>query len=63
MPRHGERASIRERAYAQAALDGCAEELAGNAAGDRNEMLYKKSFRIGTMVARGWIARRKSRQR
>ena len=53
----GERASIRERAYAQAALDGCAEELAATPAGGRNEMLYKKSFRLGTMVARGWIAR------
>ena len=52
-----ESASARERAYAQAALDGCAEELAGTAAGDRNNILYKKSFRIGTMVARGWIAR------
>jgi Bifunctional DNA primase/polymerase, N-terminal len=50
-------ASIRERAYAQAALDGCAEELASTAAGDRNNMLYKKSFRIATMAARGWIAR------
>ena len=47
-----ESASIRERAYAQAALDGCAEELAGTAAGDRNNILYKKSFRVGTMVAR-----------
>jgi hypothetical protein len=52
-----ESASVRERAYAQAALDGCAEELAGTAAGDRNNILYKKSFRIGTMAARGWIAR------
>jgi hypothetical protein len=52
-----ESASIRERAYAQAALDGCAEELAGTAAGDRNNILYKKSFRVGTMVARNWIAR------
>ena len=52
-----ESASIRERAYAQAALDGCAEELADTAAGDRNNILYKKSFRIGTMAARSWIAR------
>ena len=49
--------SARERAYAQAALDGCAEELAGTAAGDRNNSLYKKAFRLGTMAARGWIAR------
>ena len=53
----GEGASIRERSYAQAALDGCAEELAATAAGGRNNSLYKKSFRLGTVVARGWIAR------
>ena len=53
----GEGASIRERSYAQAALDGCAEELAATAAGDRNNSLYKKAFRLGTMVARGWISR------
>ena len=52
-----EKASARERAYAQAALDGCAEELADTAAGDRNNILYKKSFRCGTMVGAGWIAR------
>lgn len=49
--------SVRERAYAEAALEGCAEELARTPAGDRNNILYKKSFRIGTMAARGWIAR------
>ena len=52
-----EKASARERAYAQAALDGCAGELADTAAGDRNNILYKKSFRCGTMVGAGWIAR------
>ena len=51
------RASARERAYAQAALDGCAEELADTVAGDRNNILYKKSFRCGTMVGAGWIVR------
>ena len=51
------KAGIRERAYAQAALDGCAEELADTAAGDRNNILYKKSFRCGTMVGAGWITR------
>ena len=52
-----EGASPRERAYAAAALDNVAEELAGTAAGDRNNKLYKTAFRIGTMVARGWIPR------
>jgi hypothetical protein len=54
---HAEAASARKRAYAQAALEGCAEELAGIAAGDRNNSLYKKAIRLGTMAARGWIAR------
>lgn len=53
-----EGASARARAYAQAALDGCAEELAAMPADSgRNIILYKKAFRIGTMVARGWITR------
>jgi hypothetical protein len=52
-----EKAPIRQRAYAQAALDAVAEELATTPAGGRNEALYKKSFRLGTMAARGWIAR------
>ena len=54
---HGERASTRERTYARAALEGCAEELAATPAGGRNEALNKKSFRLGTMIARGWITR------
>jgi hypothetical protein len=49
-------ASERERAYARAALDGCADELAQAAPGERNDTLYKKAFRLGTMVARNWIS-------
>jgi hypothetical protein len=49
-------ASERERAYAQAALDGCADEVAKVAQGERNDILNKKAFRLGTMVARGWIS-------
>jgi hypothetical protein len=45
----------RERAYARAALDGCANEVAKAAIGERNDTLNKKAFRLGTMVARGWI--------
>ena len=48
-------ASERERAYAQAALEGCADDLAQAAIGERNDILNKKAFRLGTMVARGWI--------
>jgi Bifunctional DNA primase/polymerase, N-terminal len=49
--------SARERAYATAALEGCAAELAATPAGDRNNALYKKCFRLGTMIGRGWISR------
>jgi hypothetical protein len=48
--------SERERAYAQAAQDGCADELAQAAPGERNNTLNKKAFRLGTMVARGWLS-------
>jgi hypothetical protein len=55
--RGGQRiASERERAYAHAALDGCADELALAAPGERNDTLNEKAFRLGTMAARGWIA-------
>jgi AAA domain/Bifunctional DNA primase/polymerase, N-terminal len=48
--------SKREWLYALAALDGCADELANAPNGERNNTLYKKAFRLGTMVARGWIS-------
>ena len=48
--------SERERIYARATLDGCADELAQAASGERNDTLNKKAFRLGTMVARGWIS-------
>ena len=54
---HSEQAGIRERAYAQAALDGCAEELAAAASGSRNELLNKLAFRLGRMITRGWLDR------
>ena len=47
----------RERLYAQATLEGCADELAAAPSGARNDTLYKKAFRIGTMTACGWIDR------
>ena len=49
-------AAERERAYAHAALDGCADDVAQAASGERNDTLNKKAFRLGTMVARGWIS-------
>jgi AAA domain/Bifunctional DNA primase/polymerase, N-terminal len=49
-------ASERERAYARATLDGCADELALAEPGERNDTLNKKAFRLGTMVARDWLS-------
>jgi hypothetical protein len=46
----------RERLYANAALDGCEGELSAAPKGERNDTLYKKAFRLGTMSARGWIS-------
>ena len=48
--------SERERLYANAALDGCGDELGAAPKGERNDTLYKKAFRLGTMSARGWIS-------
>jgi bifunctional DNA primase/polymerase-like protein len=52
-------AGEREKAYARAALDGCAEELAATAKGKRNEALNALAFRLGRMVGAGWIERTK----
>lgn len=49
-------AGARERAYAEAALEGCTAELAA-ASSSRNSLLNKLAFRMGHMVARGWIKR------
>ena len=46
---------IREMSYAQAALDGCTKEFAAAVPGGRNELLNKLAFRLGRMVARGWL--------
>ena len=48
----------RERKYALAALQGCADELAAMAPDSgRNDKLNALAFRLGTMSARGWISR------
>jgi hypothetical protein len=49
-------ASERERVYARATLEGCSDELARATPGERNDTANKKAFRLGTMVARGWIS-------
>jgi hypothetical protein len=51
------KAGIRERAYAQAALDGCTKELADCQPGGRNELLNALAYRLGRMIARGWLHR------
>jgi hypothetical protein len=50
-------AGARERAYAEAALQGCAAELAATKKNSRNDTLNALAFRLGRMVARGWIKR------
>jgi hypothetical protein len=50
-------AGVREQAYAQAALEGAMAELAATGPGQRNEKLNAIAFRLGRMVARGWLTR------
>jgi RecA-family ATPase len=52
-----QQASVRERAFATAALTNLAAELASTAPGQRNRKLYACAFRLATMIARGWIDR------
>ena len=52
-----EMCSDRETAWAKSALQNLSAELSSTAKGSRNDKLYKSAFRMGTMVARGWIAR------
>jgi DNA repair protein RadA/Sms len=47
----------REGHYAAAALDSMAAELAAAPSGERNNALNSAAFRMGTMIARGWIGR------
>jgi hypothetical protein len=45
----------RGEAYAAAALDGAVADLGATPIGKRNETLNTMAFRLGRMVARGWI--------
>src|SRR5262249_22494746 len=47
----------RETAWAESALRNVAAELSDTAKDDRNNKLYRCAFRMGTMIAREWIAR------
>ena len=48
-------ATSRETKYALAALDSIAHEVANTGQGERNNKLNAAAFRLGTMIARGWI--------
>src|SRR5262245_47334760 len=52
----GETSDERGRAYTLAALQEIENELATTREGERNTRLYKASFRLGTMAARGWLS-------
>ena len=45
----------RGQAYAAAALQGAADELSAAPNGKRNEVLNAAAFRLGRMIARGWV--------
>ena len=51
----GSERSLRGEAYAAAALDGAVAELSAAPNGKRNEMLNAMAFRLGRMIARGWV--------
>jgi hypothetical protein len=48
-------ARSRGEAYAAAALDGAVGELSAAPTGKRNETLNAVAFRLGRMIARGWV--------
>src|SRR6266540_3711801 len=47
--------SYRRQAYAAAALDGAVARLSAAPSGKRNETLNAVAFRLGRMIARGWV--------
>ena len=49
----------REERYAEAALEGGVGEIATAPKGKRNTILNNVAYRLGRMVARGWIDRNK----
>jgi Bifunctional DNA primase/polymerase, N-terminal len=51
----GANSRSRSEAYAAAALDGAVAELSGAPNGKRNETLNAVAFRLGRMIARGWV--------
>jgi hypothetical protein len=57
IPSESTKPGIREKAYALAALEGCTQELADAKPGSRNELLNALAYRLGRMIARGWLHR------
>jgi hypothetical protein len=51
----GVNSRLRGEAYAAAALDGAVAELTSAPNGKRNETLNAVAFRLGRMIARGWV--------
>lgn len=51
----GANSRSRGEAYAATALNGVVAELSATPAGKRNEMLNAVAFRLGRMIARGWV--------
>jgi hypothetical protein len=47
--------TVREKTYATATLDGCAQEVEGSVRGKRNQTLNAVAFRLGRLIAAGWI--------
>jgi RecA/RadA recombinase len=47
--------TAREEAYARATLDGCATELENATKGGRNNLLNTVAYRMGRLIAAGWI--------
>jgi len=58
VPQEHPASSTRHAAYAEVALARNAEELAAAQTGSRNNLANAIAFRMGRMVARGWIDRR-----
>ncbi|MDF2973509.1 MAG: hypothetical protein K0R61_3959 [Microvirga sp.] len=48
---------VREQAWARAALEGCAADVTAAAKGKRNETLNACAYRLGRLIARGWLDR------
>ena len=47
--------TVREKTYAMATLDGCAQEVEGSVRGERNQTLNAVAFRLGRLIAACWI--------